>query len=274
MDSNHYKKENIFKDKNIAERYEKFVVGGLEEVLSKFGGVFKKIIAKILFPNYTQSKNSSPRNIWIIEFGIGSGKFTIPFIKSLLESGLSLKVNLFGIDNSKYMLKKLKKNLRKSCLNSYFKRKLIINADINKFSWQQRFSNFINSAKENEIKIFIFAQIWHYIENPKEFFNNIKDILKKPNTYILHFEPIYYFKLLDGNFTFSEYSLKFEDEKEKTHYLFWLYYYSLRDEYHPYSCQKITATREDYIYELYKKEGFLELKNEIAEWEKNFGKRI
>ena len=283
-----YTDENIFKEKDIADRYEKFLVESLNKVSKEFKGLFQWVNEKILLPNLLWREGSKPSVVRIIDFGIGSGKFTIPHIKTLIDA--EVHVQVLGFDNSDYMLEKFKKNAKKELgisfpngknefLNFLTKHKIekikICNKDINDHKTiLSEIENFLNgkAKKEDdrsEATLVCFAQVWHYLKNPEDFFNAVI-IGKLRGSYILHYEPVYYFKLLDGNFDQTDVSLDFSSEKAQLHRRFWMHYFFLRDKIRPYSTQRIKGAEANWCFKRYEESNFINMGHyDKIKWEKD-----
>jgi hypothetical protein len=274
-----YTNQNIFNEKDISKRYHEFLIGdvNVEEI---FKNLFLWVNEKIILPDFLWK--DVPPLVRIIDFGIGAGKFTIPHIKTLVDMGVNVQV--LGFDNSKNMLLEFKQNAKKilnvEIINDEFvnnsntgiKKIKLVKLDFNDIKQvEENLDSFYSDFDQNqkEVTLIYFAQTEHYLQSPQEFFNKI--IFEKLNgSYVIHYEPIYYFKLLDGNFDQTNISLDFSsDEKAQLHRNFWMKYFSFRDKIRPYSSgQKIKATNLDFCFEMHKKKNSIYLGWEKIEWEK------
>ncbi len=291
-----YPDGNLFDDEDVVKRYEEFLVTNVkEEVPKKFAPAFDYINKKIFFPENLWAKNCEPPQINIIDFGIGAGKFTLPYVKKLEStivgySGKSPKIKIFGVDSSQAMLKKLE--VHKAELGIKKEEGIDIKLcpnDINKHSEiKEELAAFMPEVYEKKqekktINIILFAQTIHYLEEPKKFFDSV--IASMNSCYILHFLPILYLKYMDGNFstddeawdTYQTWDEKREDkekanfnkERQALHKRFWRYFFALRDGYRNYSDQLITATNEEECFKWYKEKGLYKISENIASiWDK------
>ncbi len=282
-----YTDENIFNEKDIADRYEKFIVESLNKVSREFESLFQWVNGKILFPNLLWKEGSELPVVRIIDFGIGSGKFTIPHIKTLIDA--EVHVQVLGFDNSNYMLGKFKKNAKEELgtsfpsgenefLNSFggkIEKITLCNENLNNHEKiVAKIKKFLNGESQkgdnrSEATLVCFAQVWHYLKNPEDFLNKII-IENLRDSYILHYEPTYYFKLLDGNFDQTDVSLDFSCEMAQLHRRFWMHYFFLRDKIRSYSTQRIKGAEANWCFKRYKEENFINMgKYDKVRWTKD-----
>ncbi len=293
-----YTDQNLFKDQNIVSKYEEFTVEGLKNVQEQFDRLFKWVNEKILYPQLISKKDSPAPLLTLIDLGIGSGKFTIPHIQALLQLiskkdspapfSSEIQIQVLGFDNSEHMLNKFAENaenlldvsLKKKGCDYFFSssedNKLIKKIELYKKDLNDcdEIAEIIKEFKErSEATVITFAQVWHYIKDSGEFFEKVIKHLE--NTYILHYEPIYYFKLLDGNFDQADTSIDFSPEDEETrkrhriHRSFWCYYFFLRDKIRHYSTQKIKGVKIDECFKLYEENNFTKIDKCKIQWKKN-----
>jgi len=296
-----YTDNNIFEE-DIVQRYEDFVVDSLDSVKERFGNLLRWVNEKIVFPNLLwreKRKEEKDKDVSlvipvvnIIDFGVGSGKFTIPHIRSCIDMGLHVRV--IGFDKSKVMLDRFKKNA-KSQLNVQFGDVLsddlfgsFENKDCNRMEEAcienvtlykmdlnehdkigEKIQDFLKGSEDRIYSnLCCFAQVWHYLKNPKEFLENVL-IGKLKGSYILHYEPIYYFKLWDGTFDQGDFFLDFSQKDNQLHREFWMYYFSLRDRIRAYSNQPIKGSNIDRCLRWYKERKFIYIGRQVIEWRKN-----
>lgn len=304
-----YTPENVYNDPVlgpfIVERYEKVTIHSIEDTKKAFETNFRELYKVLILPDGVRGPEEDRPLIRLLDFGVGSGRLILPFADGLRKQGVDVHVS--GIDQSEYMLKALRANLKeifdggefKGEDTFYFKSRddttgygsfslTLIHGDFNTDEgldralehWLKELPNSTNSVN---LRAIFFVQSWHYVQKRTRVFKKIEEAVDKKDKgkecLLIHFEPLGYLRLLDGDFGSSPeliqdnnkipYGFKpiagstWDDRKRRQtiglHLAFWHEYFAHRNNIYPYSAQTITAVQESVVFQEYRDRGYLEI---------------